>query len=431
MNTVTQPNRIVMKTLGSDSSSPLINSEAFHPEPSLVEGSPLPDCQAIVILPARNEEASLPAALEALAHQVDLDSGPLPYDRFEIVLLLNNCTDSSPSIASTWQASHPACRLHIVERALPPESAHVGTARRLLMDTAWHRLQRVTPSCGAILSTDADTVVATDWIVRNLCALQSADAVGGVIRLKDGDLDSLPYGARTAYLQDRLYQRQVAELEHLLDPHPGDPWPRHLEHFGASLACTPEIYAQAGGMPPVRPLEDVAFVDALRRIDAVLRHDPAVQVYTSGRLDGRAEVGLSGQLRLWQQASDESQQHLVDSCAWLIHRFRTLHRLRTLATASSTQSWKNLPQQWRNRVAEARAGRLTGARFLLAVDSDRMIDETLRGERFGEIVSVNRELHRTLTRLRRQPSTLCEPARHTVPMDQDVYSLHRSSTFNR
>ena len=373
----------------------------FRASPALVDGAAHRRCRAIVILPARNEEFTLLTALDALAAQVDELGAPLPSECFEILLLLNNCTDNSAGVARSWQAQHPRAPLHIIEKTLPPKAAHVGTARRLLMDTAWRRLEQSFERPAGILSTDADTIVAPDWITQILCALaRGADAVGGSIRLKDGDLKSLPAGARRAYLRDRRYQRLVAELEYWLDPQPCDPWPRHLEHFGASLACTPEIYSRAGGMPPVKPLEDVAFVDALRRVGARLRHEPSVVVHTSGRLDGRAEVGLSGQLRIWQQMSDAQLEHRVFSAAWLAHRFRTLRLLRELCAQRKLPSLVNYPQTWRERLKKVHRQHLPAARFLGELDCDRLIEETFRGEREGPIVHVNRNLAHALTRCR-------------------------------
>ena len=343
----------------------------------------------MVILPARNEEASLPAALDGLARQVQLGDG----QTFEVLLLLNNCADGSARVAHVWAARHPEIALHVIERTLSLEQAHVGTARRMLMDAAWHRLQGHSGTT-AILSTDADTVVARDWIAQNLAALEGgADAVGGMIGLKPTELKALPDGARLAYLRDRRYQRLVAELEARLDPQACDPWPRHLQHFGASLACTAEIYARAGGLPPVKPLEDVAFVNELRRVGARLRHEPKVIVYTSSRLDGRAEVGLSGQLSIWQRMYERSEPHLVLTAEWLAHRFRTLRSLRLFCAKGHAEG---LPHCWIGNLRRARGLNLGVEQFLSEIDCERLIDETFDGEREGKILSVNRSLTKML-----------------------------------
>jgi hypothetical protein len=403
--------------------TPGMNSKTrieFRPMAPLIEGAAHANCAAIVIIPARNEEAGLGATLDGLGAQVDVAGSPLAKESFEILLLLNNCTDNSMAVAQAWKAAHPGIALHIVERRLTRKYAHVGMARRMLMDTAWRRLTRTARlthtfssdlaarSAKAILSTDADTVVAPDWIARNLRALrEGADAVGGAIRLKPGDLERLPSAARQAYLRDQRYQRLVAELEDLIDPQAGDPWPRHLEHFGASLACRPEMYARAGGVPPISQLEDVAFVDQLRRMDARLRHDPKVVVHTSSRMHGRVGAGLSKQLSLWQRMSERGEEHTVLSAAWLTHRFGVLRRLRELCCSGSLRgaaALRDFPFAWRRRLIGAHAGRTTVGLFLSEIDCDRLIEETFHGEREGAIERVNRSLASAIMRIRQQQS---------------------------
>lgn len=344
-------------------------------------------CIASVIIPARNEEAALPATLDALRRQMQLDGSPLAFDSYEVLLLLNNCSDASASVAARYQASWPEFPLHVAECRLPAERAHVGTARCMLMDAACDRMEQADRGF-AILSTDADTHVAPDWIAANLAELaQGADVVGGLIHLLPADFDSLEPGIRLAYERDRRYQELVAELESVLDPDPCDPWPRHLQHFGASLACTCEIYRRSGGLPPVKPLEDVAFIDALRRVGARIRHAPSVSITTSARLDGRAEIGLSGQLRHWQNDVATGAVHEVDSAEWLIYRFRTLGILRATYERGSIEP-ESLPGSLRAPLELALGERLSAAGFLDKIDCDRLIDASFKGIRRGEIGEV-------------------------------------------
>lgn len=351
--------------------------------------APNPACRAVVIVPARNEREHILAALSSLSDQVDADRRKLEPRTFEILVLLNNCSDDSAALVRTFQRSHSDLALHAIEQTLDPAVAHVGTARKMLMDAAYTRLQSISPtirSAGAILSTDADTVVAADWIFRNLRELQiGADAVGGQIEIAPKDLTNLDCGARAAYEKDQLYQKLVAQLESLLDPDPFDPWPRHLQHFGASLACTPKIYAEAGGMRAVRSLEDVAFVDSLRRCDARLRHSPLVRVQTSARLSGRAEVGLSGQLTLWKGEKQRGESQLVETFDWLLHRFKHMGRLRRALTDHSSEVIACYPRAWQQKISESRAQALSRATFLAQLDCDRLIRELFRGNRFGDI----------------------------------------------
>ena len=375
-------------------------ANAFQPSPPLIDGRPHPNCRAVVIVPARNEEHALPAALEALRLQCALADRPVPHDVYEVVVLLNNCTDASSEVARRYREEHPGFHLHIAECTLPPETAHVGTARRLLMDTAFHRLEGSVHTHTAILSTDADTVVSRDWVYCNLRAIEEgAEAVGGVIHLKPEDIELLDSGTLLAYRNDRTYQKHVARLESLLDPDPADPWPRHLEHFGASLSCTPAAYRRAGGMPPVKPLEDVAFVDALRRVDARLRHAPDVSIHTSARLDGRAEVGLSGQLRHWQEDAAAGRPHTVQSAESLAHRFSSLARLRRFWRLEELPNLTQFPEPWRGPLAESHPRRLSQAAFLAAIDCNRLIAETFQGRREGEISVVIADLAHAINTL--------------------------------
>lgn len=171
---------------------------AFEPWPSVVQGYAKPECRACITVPARNEEEGLRHCLDAFAAQTELDGTPMSSDSYEVILLLNNCTDASAAVAQVWCAEHPlAMPVHVAECTLPPEQAHVGTARRMLMDTAWHRLQGRVQGTGAILSTDADTAVAPDWVAQNLLALQAADVVGGTVNLLPEHLAALPRAVST------------------------------------------------------------------------------------------------------------------------------------------------------------------------------------------------------------------------------------------
>ena len=356
-------------------------SHTYSPVSSLIPGAALPGCRACVTIPARNEEEDLSACLDAFTWQTDLNKVPLSTDFFEVILLLNNCRDASAAIARGWQVAHPAVVLHCVELSLPPAKANAGTARKLLLDTAWRRLQASRRGPTALLCTDADSVVAPDWIAQNMQALgRGADAVGGQIELAEGDVQAMPESLRRCYKNDRRYGELVAQLEDQLDPQAGDPWPRHQHHFGSSLACTPQAYAQAGGMPESPALEDAAFVHQLRRAGLRLRHEPAVRIFTSARLSGRAKVGLAAQLRSWNELPGE-QAHLVQSSSFLAFRFRTLRNLRQAFLSRSVAAVSFPTSEWRRWAGQAVEAECSVPDFLAAIDSDGLIDATFNGLR--------------------------------------------------
>ena len=288
-----------------------------------------------VIIPAKDEAANVPATLAALAAQTDLHGQPLPPQSFEVIVLANNCTDATATVLRQQARRWPHLALHTAELRLPASQAHVGCARRLLMDAACARLEAVGQSGGIIASTDADTCVAPTWLAAiQIEVATGADAVGGRIFTEATGAELLPL--RRIQVRDGAYRQLCARLESLLDPTPADPWPRHHQHFGASLALTAHAYRQVGGLPEVRFLEDEALCQALRRHDLPVRHSPQVQVITSARQQGRVEVGLSWQLREWQHLSQQQREPHVDNPAQLAAQWRLRCELRAIWAGRAT-----------------------------------------------------------------------------------------------
>lgn len=309
-------------------SNGLLSRLEFHP---LVETPPLPQCQVCVIVPVKDEAQLLASTLTALSSQIDLAGSPLDPARYEIILLANNCSDDSAAIARRFANQHPGLVLHIVERTFSATEAYIGWVRKLLMDEAHRRLMSLGRSQGVIASTDGDTQVAPNWIAATLHEIAcGADAVGGRIVTDGRDRAALHPYARTCHLREVGYCFLVSELEDYLDPDPFDRWPRHFQHYGASLAVTAAMYAQAGGLPPVRTPEDVAFYRALVRANARFRHSPLVQVTTSARPDGRTQNGLANQLSQWAAMGLQQQPFWVESAAAIETRFQARHAVRLL-----------------------------------------------------------------------------------------------------
>ena len=292
---------------------------------------PLASLRSSVIIPAKDEVANLPATLAALAAQTDLAGQPLPMNSYEVIVLANNCLDDTAGRARQLAKQFPGLILHVAELCLPGEHAHVGRARRLLMDEACARLERVGQSTGIIASTDADTRVAATWLAAIQAEIAAgADAVGGRILTEATVVPGQPELPALQRLQtrDAAYRLLCVRLEDLLDPAAADPWPRHHQHFGASLALTARAYRRVGGLPEVRFLEDEALCRQLRRHDLALRHSPRVRVLTSDRREGRVEVGLSWQLREWLRLSQQQREPHVDNPVQLARQWQLRRHLR-------------------------------------------------------------------------------------------------------
>ncbi len=295
--------------------------------PPLLLPPPSTKLMLSVIVPVRNEADGIAKTLATLAYQVDAPGAVLDPAVYEVLLLANNCTDKTADAARHFARQHSSMALHVAEITLPTPVAHVGAARRLLMDAACRRLLSCGREHGVIASTDGDTRAAPDWVHQLLNETAAgADAVGGRIRVErqrgeDGE-------ARLYCLRDMAYQRGLARLESLLDPDPADPWPRHHQFFGGNFGITARAYRSVGGLPPLPCLEDVALEEALRRRDACVRHSPHVRVSTSARQEGRTPLGLSSQLREWGEMGRTGHVHWVQQPAAVAVRFHARRILR-------------------------------------------------------------------------------------------------------
>ena len=308
-----------------------------------IQAPPLSALKISVVVPVRDEEETLEATLTALARQKTAQGMPLDPACYEVLVLANNCVDASATLARRFARDHPHFALHIAEATLPPALANIGSARRLVMDEACRRLLRCGQPCGVIASTDGDTEVAADWLFQTLQEFsQGVEAVGGSIRTRrEGDFDR---EARRYQQRDKIYQSGLTRLESWIDPDLADPWPRHHQFFGASLAITAEAYCRVGGLPSVPHLEDIALAKALERIDASVRHSPHVRVYASARQAGRTEAGLAVQLREWGAMGRAGVPHYVQQPAAVEARLHARAALRRWRCEAARGQWPGTDQ---------------------------------------------------------------------------------------
>jgi hypothetical protein len=237
----------------------------------------------IVAIPVRDEAERVEACLTALAAQTDPPTA--------VLVLLNNCRDDTGAIAQSVSLPFP---LLIETRDWPAARASAGRARRIAMRLAAERAGKG----GMLLTTDADTVVPPDWIARNRRALRAgADVVCGRIVVDPVEAELIPLHLHADDARETTLITLLDEIAWLLDPDPADPWPRHTEASGATLAVSTEAFFAVGGIPDQPSGEDRAFVAALRRRDARIRHDPGIAVTVSGRIEGHTPGGMADTIR--------------------------------------------------------------------------------------------------------------------------------------
>lgn len=283
-----------------------------------------------VAVPARDEAATIIACLTALDIAAERSG-----EAVTIVVSANNCRDATAALARGFRPV--AASIIVDEVNLAPAHAHAGGARRRAMD----RAVTVAGARGIIMTTDADSRVDADWIAANIAELENgADAVAGNITFDLAARKALPM------LTDRDAEWQLAALhariEHLVDPRPHDPWPRHIWAWGASMAMTVRAYRAVGGVPRIPLAEDRALADAIDAAGLRLRRSLAPLVYTSPRRCGRAPGGFADLIDSYARDPETPCDAALEPTRVLLRRLVMRTRLRASAGAGFAARWSAL-----------------------------------------------------------------------------------------
>ena len=251
----------------------------------------------VVAIPVQNEAERISTCLNAIAAQCRLGGGPLD-EQVGILCFVNNSTDPSFDIAvGARHGSRVSARVY--DAKMSPSSSHAGGARRVALDLAARWMREGRHDDGLLLTTDADSTPAPDWIAAAQAAIErGADCVAGPIDLYAEDEAVLPAHVQERGQLEAQYEALLTELFARLDPRSHDPWPTHAAEAGANLAITLRAFESIGGCPNRACGEDRALVARVDRLGLRVRHEPTMRVATSGRLVGRAEGGVADTIRL-------------------------------------------------------------------------------------------------------------------------------------
>lgn len=229
--------------------------------------------QAVVVIPAHDERAHLPRCLRAVVTAAACV--PVPAS---IVVVLDKCVDGSQTLAGQFGPD-----VHFVS----VEAGNVGAARAAGFTYARTLCGTVDLENTWYATTDADTRVDPDWLVRQIDA--DADVVLGVVRVDDWRHHSA--AAVRRYLS--TYRRSTRDGGH-----------SHVH--GANMGFRADVYWDVGGFRALRTGEDVELVERFTAADVHIHRDPDLSVVTSARSDGRAPGGFAGHLRKMARAERRS-----------------------------------------------------------------------------------------------------------------------------
>ena len=233
------------------------------------------ELDAVVVIPARDEEGRIGDCLRALAGQTVRPAA------FRTIVVLDRCQDRTAEVVL---AVSRAAGLPVTTIDGPGTGA--GAARRAGMDHACELLLAAGRPDGLIACTDADSRPAADWLERQLAHVAAGGrAIAGLIELDEDEARDLPPGVR-----ERRERDAGMRLRRLRS---SDPEAGHHHFAGASLGVTAATYRAVGGIEPLAALEDAGFAARLAAHHVPILRASDVRVATSPRTDGRVGRGLS------------------------------------------------------------------------------------------------------------------------------------------
>lgn len=275
---------------------------------------------AAIVIPAKDEATRLHASLDAVAIAIraarTMTTG--------IVLVVNNTTDATAQRALDWALGRTGIPFVLIDCAFGAYEAGAGAARRLGLEVACDHLT----ATGALLTTDADTLVHADWVIRNLVELREAELICGTVLGRVDEALALPAAISAHGSIEQIYAAASIALVARLDPQPHDPAPAHHKASGASMAVSRRVYEAVSGMPPLSMSEDRAFAERVDAHDYRVRYSAAAIVETSYRLTGRTSGGMAGALRARATEPDPHADQWLEAVDMLALRHELRGRLR-------------------------------------------------------------------------------------------------------
>ncbi len=289
--------------------------------------------QVCICVPARNEAEHIGRLIKALARQGT--GAP-----FAVAICVNNSKDATYAVAlDAAQRFNARFPLKMIQREFDPVLAHAGSARRAAMDLG---AELVGPR-GMLISTDADCRPPVDWVDANLAHFALDRIIGGRIELDELEVAQAPeiFSLRRRF---DAYWRTVRAIEDAIDPVDWDMPPRHGDHTGASLALSADLYIRAGGVPLLRAGEDRALVEAAIKEGGKLVHPDAVWTRASSRTVGRADGGMSADMRQWLGCAQRGDTPFVPALShWEARARWRFQARREMSAAAFVEAERTLP----------------------------------------------------------------------------------------
>ncbi len=276
-----------------------------------IDSPPDTDLGFIVVIPCY-DEGGLIGALESL-YQADR-----PGRSVEVLVAVNQPAGAPAHIThrnrqtlrevEAWRASNldpdEPFRVHAFYIAdLPPEKAGAGLARKVGMDEALARLNRLDRPGGWIISLDADTRVDRHYFTEMEKALHRDPKLNAAVLYFEHPLDEVTWGKdiREGIIRYELFLRYYNQALRWSG------YPYAFQTIGSAFAVRAEAYAKQGGMTTKRAGEDFYFLNKVFQLEHV-QDVTSTAVYPSPRFSERVLFGTGPEMLRWSQNREQGRQ---------------------------------------------------------------------------------------------------------------------------
>ncbi len=225
-----------------------------------ISAPPLPDLNIIVTIPCINE----PNLISSLN---SLKNCQLPQCSCEVIIAVNSSENAATHIlhqnsqtieeANKWiiENNTEKLRFFVVHAPnLPKKWAGAGLARKIAMDEAVYRFNRINKPNGIIACFDADSLCDANYLTeleKKITENVSGASIYFEHPTSGTEFEPIVYKAITEYELYLRYYKQAIEFTR---------FPYSFHTVGSSMAVRAEIYAKQGGMNRKKAGEDFYFL---------------------------------------------------------------------------------------------------------------------------------------------------------------------------
>ncbi len=244
----------------------------------------------IITIPAYNE----PNIQQSIQSILNAEK---PSVATEIIVIINH-TETTPNnikeqnINSYTQLTefakkhnNTSTQIHVLlEENLTKKHSGVGLSRKIAMDEAIYRFNKVDNNKGIIISLDADTLISENYFTEVERAFIKNKGLNVAIPHFTHNTNGLPKNEKVAIIKYELYLKYFR----LALRYTGFPYAFHT--IGSAFSVTAQAYVKQGGMNKKQGGEDFYFLHKIFQLGNTIELTNAT-VFPSGRISDRVPFG--------------------------------------------------------------------------------------------------------------------------------------------